>query len=90
MLAGADCGDVVTLAADADDQPVVSEGGQGVRCRPVRDAVLLGQAQDGGHPAGERAGCDLLPQELGQLMVQRHRQVGIEHKIRANFPRERT
>jgi hypothetical protein len=43
-----------------------------------------------GTPAGEFAGCDLLPDEVGQLLVQRHRQAGIEHEIRANFPRERT
>jgi hypothetical protein len=31
--------------------------------------VLLGQAKDGRHPASERTGCDLLPNELCQLLA---------------------
>ena len=41
--------------------------------RPVRDAVVLGQAEDGRHPAGKLAGGDLPAQQIGKLLMQRDR-----------------
>jgi hypothetical protein len=44
------------------------------------DAVFLGQAQNGRHPAGEVVAGDLVPQQVRQLLVQRDGRVMIKHK----------
>lgn len=43
-------GDVVALAANADDEPLVAQRRQGVRGRAVGDALLLCQAEAGSSP----------------------------------------
>jgi hypothetical protein len=60
---------VVALAADADDEPLVPEGRERVGGGAVGDPMLLGKAQDRGHAAGQLAGTDLLAQETGELLV---------------------
>ena len=48
-----------------------------MRCGAMRDAVLLGQAEDRRHPRGELAGLDLIAQQGSKLLMQRHRGVVI-------------
>lgn len=78
--------DVITLAADAYDQPLVPQCRERMRGGAVRNPVFLGKAQDRGHAASQLPGGDLVANEIGQLLVQRNRRLMVEHEPQPTSP----
>jgi len=78
--------DVITLAADAYDQPLVPQCCERMRGGAMRNPVFLGKAQDRGHAASQLSGGDLVANEIGQLLVQRNRRLMVEHEPQPTSP----
>jgi hypothetical protein len=78
--------DVITLAADAYDQPLVPQCRERMRGGAVRNPVFLGKAQDRGHAASQLPGGDLVANQIGELLVQRNRRLMVEHEPQPTSP----
>src|SRR5262249_44085950 len=78
--------DVITLAADAYDQPLVPQCCERMRGGAGRNPVFLGKAQGRGQAPSQLPGGDLPANEIGQLLVQRNRRLMVEHEPQPTSP----
>lgn len=70
---------VVALAGDFDEQSLTLQDRHGAVRDVMGHVMVLADLVHRGHPAGELALRDLVPEDVGQLLIRRHCGVWVNH-----------